>query len=84
MNKEIEYQIIDVKNSISLIKWGDGKLIHVQTSSLSEAKLIQYWETKARETREYFASREQKSMTKHSPITHGVNLDTLSLTRSKS
>lgn len=51
---KLEYEIIDVKNSIALVKWADGKLVHIQTSSLSEEKLKEYWETKARETREYY------------------------------
>ena len=55
---KIEYDIIDVKNSIAVIRWASGTLSHVQTSSLSEEKLVDYWETKARETREYFDNKK--------------------------
>lgn len=60
MGSKLKYDIIDVKNSIAVIKWDDGTLCHVQTSSLSELLLKEYWEAKARATREYFDNKQEK------------------------
>ncbi len=55
--------IVDVKNSIALIKEDDGRLTHVQTSTLDPDQLAAYWEARSREDKAYFAGKEQSTMT---------------------
>ena len=57
-------RIIDIKNSIALVKHQDGRLEHTQTANLEPLEIQQYYRDKREETQRYFASKAQLSMSK--------------------
>ena len=56
--------IIDIKNSIALVRHQDGRLEHTQTANLDPLAIQQYYREKREETQRYFNSKEQLSMSR--------------------